>query len=114
MRVMTHLRMPAELVSNRVRWGIKRTPQGEYLFSLSEWQAIKYISESGLVLQAEDVAYLGVFPERVVRSLDYGVQRGLGAEARTYRYAESKNIAGYILSVFSGDRDLGYYGVRAS
>ena len=87
------------------------------LFTQSRWHAISHIS--GVGVDASTAVECGypdpweVFPFRVMRMVDYGIQHaGLECFVIEYKSASTGKRLGVILYLFMGERDVGCYAWR--
>jgi len=113
---MSHLRIPTEAVFQRSK-AVYR-PRSfraveKYLFTLSQFGAMQFISEGELVVPVGFVDPQTVFPGKVMHWVDYGIAHGLSCTATEYATAAAKTPVGATLHLYvEPAKNIGFYAVR--
>lgn len=118
---MGHMRIPTNVIEarsgERVRpvkenWHTRKHKDGEYLFTLSPFEAAHYISPEHVITDGEYVDPIPLFPRYVMRGIDYAIKRyGFCHVAEQVRSSDGEKV-GVIMTLSLGDRVIGVYAVR--
>ena len=110
---MPHLRMPASMIEARAGYHNNVSADRQYLFTLIRWHAMAYLSpDSGVLTEVGEEDPNTLFPRHVMRSVDYGISRGMSAYVMQYALVGNPQPVGAIMALYFGDKELGNYAVR--
>lgn len=89
---------------------IARRADRGYLFTLSQWHAMSYVSDK-LIVESGFVDPNNIFPLSVMKSVHYGMGRGIEVDVMEYKWADGTPV-GALMQLHVSGRTMGYYAVR--
>lgn len=90
-------------------WKERKMP---LFFTVSAWAAVSHISPYKVALEYAYPDPYDVFPGRVMRMVDYGINHG-GLDCRVVEYATGEGtVVGCILYLTAGKQAIGCYAMR--